>query len=595
MPRAGLFLERLSDRLELGLDRLLAWAALAPWRGYLIVALVAVVTSLPGITELPVTDRDEGRFVQATKQMMETGDFIDIRFQEEPRWKKPVGIYWLQAGAATPFGATEAPVWAYRLPSMLAAILGAVATVWAARAILSPKASILAGLALTTTVLLAAEATIAKTDATLMLTAVLTLGALFRVLTGKAARFDWLIFWLAIAGSMLIKGPIVPTIAALAILATGIATRRLPPLAALRPVPGLVLTAAIVGPWLIAIWEISGGGFFEEAVGRDLLGKVAEGQEAHWGPPGLYAAIVWGTFWPAASLLPAALASGWAARRDSTAILMIAAWVVPFWLMLEVVQTKLPHYVLPLYPALAMLVAWHVTQQTAPRARWLRIAAGVVAALPGVVLGLAAITLPLVLEGRLIAGAALFGLAAGGMAIVAGHAALHGRQRAQLAGGGLSAMLAITAVLQFGLPGLDTAFGTPQIAALARPFEACRSGPLVSAGYREPSLVFATETTIRMPGTRETARIIAEEPGAVILLEEGRRNRLDRALTERPDAPRMVGHASVSYFNYNRGDRETVTLMTRDDPRFAPCIAALGNAAQPLATQQPSTEQPSSE
>ncbi len=54
---------------------------------------------LPGFFTIPPIDRDEVRFAQATKQMVESGDFVDIRFQDDVRYKKPVGIYWMQAAA----------------------------------------------------------------------------------------------------------------------------------------------------------------------------------------------------------------------------------------------------------------------------------------------------------------------------------------------------------------------------------------------------------------------------------------------------------------------------------------------------------------
>ena len=88
------------DRIESICITALDWAAAKPWRAVLLVGLLALIVILPGIAAMPVTDRDEARFAQASKQMLETGDLIDIRFQDQPRWKKPVGIYWLQAASA---------------------------------------------------------------------------------------------------------------------------------------------------------------------------------------------------------------------------------------------------------------------------------------------------------------------------------------------------------------------------------------------------------------------------------------------------------------------------------------------------------------
>ncbi|MEH0072486.1 hypothetical protein V6L77_23085 [Pannonibacter sp. Pt2-lr] len=97
--------------------------------------LLALFMFVPGQSAVPPLDRDEPRFTQATKQMLETGDYMDIRLQEEPRYKKPIGIYWLQAAAVKITGHdASAPLWVYRLPSLLAALTVVLAVYWTARA-----------------------------------------------------------------------------------------------------------------------------------------------------------------------------------------------------------------------------------------------------------------------------------------------------------------------------------------------------------------------------------------------------------------------------------------------------------------------------
>ena len=82
-----------------GLSRLVDFAVGSHTRAAILLIVVAFIALVPGLFQIPPVDRDEARFAQATKQMIETGDYVDIRFQDESRYKKPVGIYWLQAAA----------------------------------------------------------------------------------------------------------------------------------------------------------------------------------------------------------------------------------------------------------------------------------------------------------------------------------------------------------------------------------------------------------------------------------------------------------------------------------------------------------------
>src|SRR3954470_21723545 len=145
-----------------------------------------LVLFLPGFFNIPPIDRDEARFAQATKQMVETGDFVDIRFQDEVRYKKPVGVYWLQAAAVETASAMGLPraqvrIWLYRVPSLVGAIGAVLLTYWAALAFVTRRGAILAGLLLCSSVLLGVEARLAKTDAMLLLTVVAAMGAMARV------------------------------------------------------------------------------------------------------------------------------------------------------------------------------------------------------------------------------------------------------------------------------------------------------------------------------------------------------------------------------------------------------------------------------
>ena len=230
---------------------------------------------LPGFFNIPPVDRDETRFAQATKQMVETGDFVDIRFQDDVRYKKPVGIYWLQSAvvqAAGKLGLQRAQIriWLYRIPSLIGAIGAVLMTYWTALAFVTRRGAVLAGLIMCSSVLLGAEARLAKTDAMLLLTVVAAFGAMARVYLSwqrgeDPAQPPWTwpaIFWTALAGSILIKGPLVLLFVALTIGVLAILDRTATWIWRLRPVWGLTWILILVLPWFVAIFLRAGETFF---------------------------------------------------------------------------------------------------------------------------------------------------------------------------------------------------------------------------------------------------------------------------------------------------------------------------------------------
>ncbi len=113
-----------------GISAVLDYAGASHRRAGFVLIVFCLIAFLPGFFQIPPVDRDEARFAQATKQMLETGQYVDIRFQDEVRYKKPVGIYWLQAiavkaGEAAGIPQARTTIWLYRLPSLFGAI-GAV-------------------------------------------------------------------------------------------------------------------------------------------------------------------------------------------------------------------------------------------------------------------------------------------------------------------------------------------------------------------------------------------------------------------------------------------------------------------------------------
>ena len=272
-----------------------------------VIAIFALIVLLPGFASLPVTDRDEARFVQASRQMVQSGDPVDIRFQDEPRHKKPVGIYWAQSAAAVVSGqGAEAPLWVWRLPSLIGAVAATVLVAVVAAPLVGPAAATMAALLFAATLILGGEARIAKTDALLLALILGMQAALVRLHVAAAGiapavngRFVVWAFWLCLGASLLVKGPVGPMIVLLTMLAVTLWHRRT---AWLRPLvywPAIAAAGLIVLPWLVAITVVSHGEFWRASVGEDLLAKTALGVEGKGAPPGTYLALMWMTFFPA--------------------------------------------------------------------------------------------------------------------------------------------------------------------------------------------------------------------------------------------------------------------------------------------------------
>ncbi len=470
--------------------------AFRPYAAVIALSLLCCALFLPGIATLPVTDRDEARFAQASKQMIETGDTIDIRLQDKPRYKKPAGIYWLQAAAvtvATRAGAALNDIWAYRIPSFLGALGAVLLTFWVGRAILGREPALIASALFATTLMLSFEARIAKADAALMASIMLSQGALFRlyIAPAKAATQGLAaLFWLGLGAGILIKGPVAPSLASLTLVTVLVATPHRAWLKNLHWRWGIPLLLVVTLPWLIAIGIASNGDFFTELVSRDFARKLQAPQEKHWGPPGFYIlAFLW-TFWPAALFVTAdTFRALWKMRR-SRRIVFLLAWIVPFWLMLEAVPTKLPHYALPLYPAIAMVAAFTMRSAKPPRNRVSAIIWGLVAATQIALL----LCMSWLTEApQLTLLAAIFAIVTAAVTLTV-IAAWRSYRTLALFGMLLSGALFCGAGYRIALPAFEPLWISAKASAAAHMLDGCGREPAGFAGLNEISVVFQNGT-----------------------------------------------------------------------------------------------------
>ncbi|MGK7863457.1 ArnT family glycosyltransferase [Falsiroseomonas sp. E2-1-a4] len=547
------------------LDRLPETRRPLPW-----LVLLCLLLWLPGFFSIPAGDRDESRFAQASRQMVETGDLVRIRFGEVERNKKPAGIHWLQAGSVRMVEAFRLgdrdDIWAYRIPSLAGAMLAVLATAHLGRALVGRRAAFLGAAMLAGCFVLGVETHIAKTDAALLGTIVVAMGLMGRAYVqpigfgaGAAA-----VFWLVLGVSILLKGPIGPLVAALAALTLAMVDRAwtagAPWLRALRPGWGVPLMVLAAAPWFIAVTIATEGRFLTEALGGDMLSKVGGADENHWGPPGYYLLSFGIAAFPAAFLVLRAAPGIWADRlQPGTRYLL--AWAIPVWLMFEAVTTKLPHYVMPTYPALMLLAAaWALDPLRRAPPRWLALLATVGAIATATGLGIASAVLPVLADGA-VDPLSLLGLPA---------AALFGWGLLRMLRDGAPARAALLAVLLavplqavalgLVLPRLEAPWISPRLAEAVRiAAPGLPDDRFGVVGYHEPSLLFAMGGEIRLLRNAAAAvDFLAGEPGRLVAVG-------DRDLARfRTDAATsglaVTEHGTVAGFNYSRGRRVTLTL-----------------------------------
>ncbi len=332
-------------------------ASASRWRRLrepLAIAALALVLNLAGNGGVGLWDRDEPRYAVCVREMRARHDWIFPTYNAEPRYHKPILIYWLMRlgvaiGGDNPFG--------MRLVSGCAGA-GTCLLVWGlGRRMFGPRAGRLAALVLATAPIMMIESKLATTDATLAFWFVAGQFCLWE-LNQRPSRRVAALFWLLLALGILTKGPVPAALIAAAGLASWWWGGPTACWKRLEWRSGLIILAVVTLPWFLAIGIASRGDFYRIAVGFHIIQRVTSGIEEHGGFPGYYVVLSLATFYPWSALVPAAVFGGWSRRRSDPVLGFLLGWIIGPLVFLELVRTKLIHYYLPAYPACALLVAW---------------------------------------------------------------------------------------------------------------------------------------------------------------------------------------------------------------------------------------------
>ncbi len=491
---------------------------------FLLFFTAAAAVYLVGNSSVPLWDRDEPRYAQCARQMLESGDWVVPRLYDELRTAKPPLIYWCQAGAmqissALGFGHVFSypQVFAARLPSAVATLLVMVLLSGMIWKWLGPERAFWTAFVFGTALLTIFSAKVAMTDAVLLLWTTIAQFCLYAIWRHEGPWSSILILAVVLSLGFLTKGPLIfgfIAFTAAALWVFGAMDKRAarlgqpsmaPNLAPKVSSPGLktlgvvAVLVVLVLPWLILVNHREPD--FLPKLFANGTTHLKSGTEGHWFPPGYHLVTIWATFFPWCLLLPFALVSGWKRRSEPPIRFALAAAIGP-WLLLEiVVQTKLPHYMLATFPALAYLVADAVVRSLSGSGDELKSR--------GMVIASVAIGLVIVVAGFVpwlamrrfspLPYAVMTIISAGSVAVGMTIVALFFRHCPAKALTSMGIGMLVLAALWFGgfLPRAEFLQLAPRTAAVLIREGAVKPGDAYMLDYKEPSLAFYQGGTIR--------------------------------------------------------------------------------------------------
>ena len=196
--------------------------------------------------------------------------------------------------------------------------------------------------------------------------------AIYKVRLDEEARAPWLLFWVYLSVGILVKGPIGPLLALTSCVVLCGLDRHIGWLKKLQLFKGLFVICCLVLPWAISVSTATDGAFLESAIKGDFLSRFSQ----H--------GITWGAAWDISGFAGAIVLAwlGVCGPDPGLGRQLIAAdanrfclaWFVGYWLVIEFVPTKLPHYILPALPALVLLASHALCSKMPPptrRTRWI--------------------------------------------------------------------------------------------------------------------------------------------------------------------------------------------------------------------------------
>ncbi len=319
-------------------------------RGFALLLALTAALLLFRLGRVPLIGPDEPRYARVAVEMHRAGAYLVPTLQGQPWLEKPPLYYWLAGLAFSLFGETET---AARLPSVLAAVLLVASVVFFGVRLYGEETGLHAGLVAATMPLVFAYGRAAAMDMLLAATVTCTVGLTALRLLGLAGRGAVPAAWGFMALAVLAKGPLGLLLPGLIVGGYVAATRQWRLAREALSPAGIALFLLIAGPWYLLMWRHEGPAFVDVFLLNHNVQRFASTIHRHPGPIFYYVPVLLAGVFPWTGLTLAGL--GTLRPRLSPADLFLALWIALPFLFFSIAGSKLPGYILPCLPPLALL------------------------------------------------------------------------------------------------------------------------------------------------------------------------------------------------------------------------------------------------
>ncbi|OGC20735.1 hypothetical protein A2292_06865 [candidate division WOR-1 bacterium RIFOXYB2_FULL_46_45] len=318
----------------------------------IILIFISIFLFTFGLGTFSLWETDEVIYTQLAKEIIQTGDWLTLHFHGQPWFIHPPLFMWLTAATGAIFGFSN---FIARLWCAIFGVIGVVTVYYLGKLLFSERAGFYSGLVLATSLQYILQSRVAIFDVPLVALMLLAVLFFFKAYKEKKPGFYWL-FYLFMGLAVLMKGPIGILLPLLVLTIFLFVSKELPRVCGeCHPILGLILSAVIGGSWYLAEYLLHGQIFYERVVGYYMINRFTGVVETHTGPFYYYIPVILLGLLPWTAFIFEGMYNLWKERKEKENFFVLL-WLILSFCFFSAANTKLPGYIMSLYPFLALTI-----------------------------------------------------------------------------------------------------------------------------------------------------------------------------------------------------------------------------------------------